>query len=81
MESNEEIKALIESKVLHRTKQITTLYNLFNIQDSRAYPSIFIYGHTATGKKFVLETIFEELRVRFTIFKIPVVLARHFEPS
>ncbi|XP_046864696.1 origin recognition complex subunit 5-like isoform X2 [Xenia sp. Carnegie-2017] len=69
MESNEEIKARIESKVLHRTKQITTLYNLFNIQDFRAYPSIFIYGHTATGKNFVLETIFEELRAQLNFPK------------
>ena len=46
-----------------RQTQIVSLLNLFGESHSYACPSIFIYGHTATGKTFALETIFELLKV------------------
>ena len=45
-----------------RKKQVTTLLNLFNRRNSFSCPSIFTYGHTATGKNYVLETIFAKLQ-------------------
>ena len=53
----------ILDKVPFREKQVATLLNLFNKRNSCSCPSIFIYGHTATGKNFVLKTMFEKLQV------------------
>ena len=63
MEVKEAVYSEILDKVLFREKQISTLLNLFNKRNSCACSSIFIYGHTATGKNYVLETIFEKLQV------------------
>lgn len=56
----------IMDTVPFRQKQVLLLLNLFGERHSCSCPSIFIYGHTATGKNFVLETIFEKLQVRWS---------------
>ncbi len=64
-----EVKGLaideVLDKVLFRTKQVLMLLNLFNTRNSSSCGSIFIYGHTATGKNYLLETMFEKLQVSF----------------
>ena len=54
----------ILSSVPFRKKQILLLVNLFSEREFCSCGSIFIFGHTATGKSFVLETIFLKLKVR-----------------
>ena len=68
MEVEDAVYHEILDKIPFREKQVTTLLNLFNRRNSFSCPSIFIYGHTATGKNYVLETIFEKLQVSFLVF-------------
>ena len=63
MEVEDTVYHEILDKVPFREKQVATLLNLFNKRNSCSCPSIFVYGHTATGKNFVLETMFEKLQV------------------
>ena len=66
MEVKDAVFDEILDKVLFREKQVSTLLNLFNTRNSFSCGSIFIYGHTATGKNYVLETLFEKLQVSYS---------------
>ncbi|XP_027694651.1 origin recognition complex subunit 5 isoform X2 [Vombatus ursinus] len=47
----------LESVVLCRESQVSTLMALFGERHHFSFPSIFIYGHTASGKTYVMETL------------------------
>ena len=63
MEVKDAVFDEIFDKVLFREKQVSTLLSQFNTRNSFSCGSIFIYGHTATGKNYVLETLFEKLEL------------------
>ena len=68
MEVTEAVFDEILDKVLFRKKQVSTLLNLFNTRNACSCPSIFIYGQTATGKNYILENLFEKLKVELEVF-------------
>ena len=47
-----------------RKTQIETLDGLFGEDGDVAFPSIFVYGHTGTGKSHVLRNMMKSLEVR-----------------
>ncbi|XP_078010630.1 LOW QUALITY PROTEIN: origin recognition complex subunit 5 [Phascolarctos cinereus] len=47
----------LENVVLCRESQVSTLMALFGERHHFSFPSIFIYGHTASGKTYVMETL------------------------
>ena len=68
--TNEEIFETDRDSVLNRIHsfcpcrktQIETLAGLFGENDEIAYPSIFVYGHTGTGKSHVLKNMMNNLK-------------------
>lgn len=52
------------AKAPNRESQIMTLLNLFGSRSDLACPSIFIYGHTSSGKSLVIKTLMKHLKVR-----------------
>ena len=55
--------AELTNKVLCRTSQVKRLLELFGKGNEYVFPSIFLYGHTGTGKTFVVRQIMEHLKV------------------
>ncbi|CAO2617034.1 Origin recognition complex subunit 5, partial [Lemmus lemmus] len=53
----------LESLVLCREAQVSTLQSLFGERHHLSFPSIFIYGHTASGKTYVTQTLLKALEV------------------
>ncbi|XP_026640453.1 origin recognition complex subunit 5 [Microtus ochrogaster] len=51
----------LESLVLCREAQVSTLQSLFGERHHFSFPSIFIYGHTASGKTYVTQTLLKAL--------------------
>ncbi|KAK7834910.1 hypothetical protein U0070_022881 [Myodes glareolus] len=51
----------VESLVLCREAQVSTLQSLFGERHHFSFPSIFIYGHTASGKTYVTQTLLKAL--------------------
>ncbi|KAL4226958.1 Origin recognition complex subunit 5 [Mactra antiquata] len=49
--------------VLCRDKQISLLTDLLGKDDQYTVPSIFLYGHTSTGKTLVVNTLLKSLQV------------------
>ncbi|XP_056605377.1 origin recognition complex subunit 5 isoform X1 [Triplophysa dalaica] len=49
-----------------RETQVTTLLSLMGEPDQYSYPSIFIYGHRATGKSHVVLSIMKDLELPHT---------------
>ncbi|XP_068962896.1 origin recognition complex subunit 5 isoform X1 [Petaurus breviceps papuanus] len=47
----------LENMVLCRESQVSSLLALFGERHHFSFPSIFIYGHTASGKTYVMETL------------------------
>ncbi|XP_075414631.1 origin recognition complex subunit 5 isoform X2 [Tenrec ecaudatus] len=47
----------LENTVLCRESQVSTLQSLFGERHHFSFPSIFIYGHTASGKTYVTQTL------------------------
>ncbi|XP_029391291.1 origin recognition complex subunit 5 isoform X2 [Mus pahari] len=53
----------LESMVLCREAQVSTLQSLFGERHHFSFPSIFIYGHTASGKTYVTQTLLKTLEL------------------
>uniref|UniRef100_A0A286XEX7 Origin recognition complex subunit 5 n=1 Tax=Cavia porcellus TaxID=10141 RepID=A0A286XEX7_CAVPO len=53
----------LESLVLCREAQVSTLQSLFGERHHYSFPSIFIYGHTASGKTYVTQTLLRTLEL------------------
>ncbi|XP_069484175.1 origin recognition complex subunit 5 isoform X2 [Ambystoma mexicanum] len=60
--SEEQLRAL-EEKVLCRESQVSALLDIFGERPHYSFPSIFIYGHTATGKTYVMQTLLRVLKL------------------
>ena len=60
------------SKVICRRIEIETLLTLFGEKTSYSCPAIFVCGHTATGKSFVVQTLLKDLKVRSFSSKLTV---------
>ena len=52
------------SKVICRKSEIDTLLSLFGERKSYSCPAVFVCGHTATGKSFLVQTLLKDLEVR-----------------
>lgn len=50
---------LLKEKLICRDAQIVTLLSLLGEPQHYSYPSFFVYGHTATGKTYVIQTLLE----------------------
>uniref|UniRef100_A0A3Q2KSP7 Origin recognition complex subunit 5 n=1 Tax=Equus caballus TaxID=9796 RepID=A0A3Q2KSP7_HORSE len=55
--------AHLENLVLCRESQVSTLQSLFGERHHFSFPSIFIYGHTASGKTYVTQTLLKTLEL------------------
>ncbi|KAB0399119.1 hypothetical protein E2I00_017644 [Balaenoptera physalus] len=53
----------LENMVLCRESQVSTLQSLFGERHHFSFPSIFIYGHTASGKTYVTQTLLKTLEL------------------
>ncbi|XP_065739743.1 origin recognition complex subunit 5 [Phocoena phocoena] len=53
----------LENTVLCRESQVSTLQSLFGERHHFSFPSIFIYGHTASGKTYVTQTLLKTLEL------------------
>ncbi|MGH0160529.1 UNVERIFIED_CONTAM: hypothetical protein FKN15_039007 [Acipenser sinensis] len=53
----------VEEKLVCRESQVSMLLSIFGEPQQYSYPSVFIYGHAATGKTFVTQTLLRELQV------------------
>uniref|UniRef100_A0A2K6PSK7 Origin recognition complex subunit 5 n=1 Tax=Rhinopithecus roxellana TaxID=61622 RepID=A0A2K6PSK7_RHIRO len=53
----------LENVVLCRESQVSTLQSLFGERHHFSFPSIFIYGHTASGKTYVTQTLLKTLEL------------------
>lgn len=49
--------------ILFREKERNFILNFFGSKTSVPYPSLFIYGHTATGKTYFMSNIMKELEL------------------
>ena len=61
---DEETLQKVYSKVICRKHEIQSLLTLFGTRASFSCPGIFVCGHTATGKSFVVRTLLKDLEVR-----------------
>ena len=52
------------SKVICRKVEIDTLLSLLGDRKSYPCPAVFVCGHTATGKSFLVQTLLKDLEVR-----------------
>ncbi|NP_001017013.1 origin recognition complex subunit 5 [Xenopus tropicalis] len=48
---------------LCRESQVSTLLSIFGERQHLSFPSIFIYGHTGTGKTYILQTVLSTLEL------------------
>ncbi|XP_068785769.1 origin recognition complex subunit 5 isoform X2 [Struthio camelus] len=53
----------LESLVPCRESQVSMLLSIFGERQQFTFPSIFIYGHTSSGKTYVIQTLLNTLRV------------------
>ncbi|XP_055248532.1 origin recognition complex subunit 5 isoform X2 [Gorilla gorilla gorilla] len=53
----------LENVVLCRESQVSILQSLFGERHHFSFPSIFIYGHTASGKTYVTQTLLKTLEL------------------
>ncbi|XP_040591085.1 origin recognition complex subunit 5 isoform X2 [Mesocricetus auratus] len=53
----------LEGVVLCREAQVSALQSLFGERHHFSFPSIFIYGHTASGKTYVTQTLLKTLEL------------------
>uniref|UniRef100_A0A8B9M0E4 Orc1-like AAA ATPase domain-containing protein n=1 Tax=Accipiter nisus TaxID=211598 RepID=A0A8B9M0E4_9AVES len=47
-----------------RESQVSMLLSIFGERQQFTFPSIFIYGHTSSGKTYVMQTLLNTLEVR-----------------
>uniref|UniRef100_A0A8C8VI39 Origin recognition complex subunit 5 n=1 Tax=Pelusios castaneus TaxID=367368 RepID=A0A8C8VI39_9SAUR len=53
----------LESMVPCRESQVSSLLSIFGERQHFTFPSIFIYGHTSSGKTYVMQTLLETLEL------------------
>ncbi|XP_063011615.1 origin recognition complex subunit 5 isoform X2 [Melospiza melodia melodia] len=53
----------LEGLVPCRESQVSTLLSLFGERQQFSFPSIFIYGHTSSGKTYVMKTLLTTLQL------------------
>uniref|UniRef100_A0A8C2T4J2 Origin recognition complex subunit 5 n=1 Tax=Coturnix japonica TaxID=93934 RepID=A0A8C2T4J2_COTJA len=53
----------LESLVPCRESQVSTLLSIFGERQQLSFPSIFIYGHTSSGKTYVMKTLLNTLQL------------------
>ncbi|XP_006033017.1 origin recognition complex subunit 5 isoform X2 [Alligator sinensis] len=53
----------LESIMPCRESQMSTLLSVFGERQQYSFPSIFIYGHTSSGKTYVLQTLLKTLEL------------------
>ncbi|XP_041109987.1 origin recognition complex subunit 5 [Polyodon spathula] len=53
----------VEEKLVCRESQVSMLLSIFGEPQQYSYPSVFIYGHAATGKSLVTQTLLRELQL------------------
>ncbi|XP_075684405.1 origin recognition complex subunit 5 isoform X3 [Rhinoderma darwinii] len=53
----------LEKLALCRESQLSTLLAIFGERSHLSFPSTFIYGHTGTGKTYILQTVLSTLEV------------------
>ncbi|XP_064278032.1 origin recognition complex subunit 5 isoform X2 [Passer domesticus] len=53
----------LESLVPCRESQVSTLLSVFGERQHFSFPSIFIYGHTSSGKTYVMKTLLTTLQL------------------
>ncbi|KAG8441950.1 hypothetical protein GDO86_010942 [Hymenochirus boettgeri] len=53
----------LEKCTICRESQVSTLLSMFGERQHLGFPSIFVYGHTGTGKTYVLETLLRKLEL------------------
>ncbi|XP_043254497.1 origin recognition complex subunit 5 [Colletes gigas] len=63
----EEYLESIEEKIICRKSVINKLYSLIGYSDEPMPYSIFVYGHIATGKSLIVETMLSYLKYNVTI--------------
>ena len=71
----------IQDRLPCRNNQLHVLLKLLGPRTSIASPCLFLYGHTATGKSLVVETLLKELKVSvcldcLSVCKIIICLLR-----
>ncbi|NXI38112.1 ORC5 protein, partial [Galbula dea] len=54
---------LLESLVPCREAQVSLLLSIFGERQQFSFPSIFIYGHTSSGKTYVMQTLLKTLEL------------------
>ncbi|XP_051889855.1 origin recognition complex subunit 5 isoform X1 [Pristis pectinata] len=59
--------SLLKEKLICRDSQIVTLLSLLGEPQHYSYPSIFVYGHTATGKTYVIQTLLKTWKLPHVI--------------
>ncbi|XP_050638672.1 origin recognition complex subunit 5 isoform X7 [Macaca thibetana thibetana] len=69
----------LENVVLCRESQVSTLQSLFGERHHFSFPSIFIYGHTASGKTYVIQTLLKTLECFGFRFQLPHVFVNCVE--
>ncbi|XP_064417512.1 origin recognition complex subunit 5 isoform X3 [Latimeria chalumnae] len=62
-----EAKRHLAEKLICREVQVSTLLSVFGEPHHYSFPSLFIYGHTATGKTYVIQTLLETLELPHAI--------------
>ncbi|XP_053113273.1 origin recognition complex subunit 5 isoform X2 [Hemicordylus capensis] len=53
----------LESMVPCRESQVSTLLSIFGERQHFSFPSLFIYGHTSSGKTYVMQTLLKTLEL------------------
>ncbi|OCT76899.1 hypothetical protein XELAEV_18032103mg [Xenopus laevis] len=53
----------VAKRTLCRESQVSTLLSIFGERQHLSFPSIFIYGHTGTGKTYILQTVLRTLEL------------------
>ncbi|XP_060100689.1 origin recognition complex subunit 5 isoform X2 [Heteronotia binoei] len=60
---SEEVLLRLEGLVPCRESQVSTLLSIFGERQHFSFPSLFIYGHTSSGKTYVMQTLLKTLEV------------------
>ncbi|XP_077194218.1 origin recognition complex subunit 5 isoform X2 [Paroedura picta] len=59
----EEVLLHLEGLVPCRESQVSTLLSIFGERQHFTFPSLFVYGHTSSGKTYVMQTLLKTLEL------------------
>lgn len=59
--SMEDIEPRVPDQILFREKEVEFISHFMGPNESTPYPSLFIYGHTSTGKTLVISKLLQDL--------------------